>query len=305
MKQSTAASLPGVANVQVDDELAGGAPQSEAPLTNVSPGVGQGTPQRRESGGTQVLAPAEPGDGGIGSESSQEVGNPSRKAQRTSDVVTLDADARFQRRDVGGPIQPGNTRARDARPAFERRKNSKPVPSKPGAKSRHLEVAIQSGLEFLRLQQSDNGGWSFHNFPAAQDGSLQDEIAQVHADTAATGLTLMSFLGAGYDHFDYGGEYTQEVQAGLDYLVKNQKDNGDLYVPQDAISNRSAALYSHAIATMALCEAYGMTHDPKLKLPAQKRCSTSSILSMRTAVDGGILLKVHPIYPSLAGCLSH
>ncbi|NIP84241.1 MAG: hypothetical protein GTO03_01225, partial [Planctomycetales bacterium] len=184
-------------------------------------------------------------------------------------VVTLTTDARFQQRDVGGPLPTGDTRARDPQAAFEQRKQTRGGQTEPGARPRHLEVAIRSGLEFLRLQQSDNGSWSFHNFPAVRE--MPDEgTAQIHADTAATGLALMCFLGAGYDHFDFGGQYAGEVQLAVDFLIENQQEDGNLYVDQDTVSSKSAALYSHAIATMALCEAYGMTRDPRLKGPARQ-----------------------------------
>ena len=58
--------------------------------------------------------------------------------------------------------------------------------------------------------------------------------------------------------------------AGLRFLIENQRQNGDLYLPMDEESNRSSWLYSHGIAALALCEAYGMTQDPALKDPAQR-----------------------------------
>ena len=43
-----------------------------------------------------------------------------------------------------------------------------------------------------------------------------------------------------------------------------------MFVALSDDSNRSVWLYSHALAAIALCEAYGMTQDPELRVPAQR-----------------------------------
>ena len=90
----------------------------------------------------------------------------------------------------------------------------------------------------------------------------------LRSDTAATGLALLAFQGAGYHH--RSTKYGQRVKAAIDFLVQNQQENGDLYVPMDESSDAVCGLYSHSIAALALCEAYGMTQDPELKEPAQR-----------------------------------
>jgi hypothetical protein len=60
------------------------------------------------------------------------------------------------------------------------------------------------------------------------------------------------------------------VRSGLDNLLKTQKTDGDLFVPLDDASSRSVWLYSHSLAAIAICEAYGMTQDPALEKPAQR-----------------------------------
>jgi hypothetical protein len=129
------------------------------------------------------------------------------------------------------------------------------------------EDAIEAGLEFLARRQSVDGRWSLHEYP----GRPRNEAASaraIHSDTAATGLALLSFLGAAYDH--YGDEYQHVVGQGIKWLVSVQQADGGLYVSHDRRSDNSAIVYSHAIATIALCEAYGMTGDSSLREPAQK-----------------------------------
>jgi hypothetical protein len=106
-----------------------------------------------------------------------------------------------------------------------------------------------------------------HNYGQGRRG-YERETSQLRSDTAATGLALLAFFGAGYDHYD--DDYAEQIRNGLQYLLKIQKPDGDLFLPMDAESNKSVWLYSHGIATIALCEAYGMTGDPDLQEPAQK-----------------------------------
>ncbi len=86
------------------------------------------------------------------------------------------------------------------------------------------------------------------------------------SDSAATGLALLAFLGAGYTHQE--GPYRTQVEAGLQWLLANQKPDGDLWGYTQGSAN--TWLYSHAIAAIALCEAYGMTRDAGLRQPAER-----------------------------------
>ena len=82
------------------------------------------------------------------------------------------------------------------------------------------------------------------------------------------GLALLAFQGAGFNHKDF--QYSNRLQQAVNWLVRNQQADGDLYVPSNASSNQFCHLYSHGIAALALTEAYGMTQDPDLREPAQR-----------------------------------
>ena len=81
-------------------------------------------------------------------------------------------------------------------------------------------------------------------------------------------MALLAFQGAGYTHLKH--QYADTVSRGLSYLITRQRTSGDLYVRENELSDRNVALYSHGIASLALCEAYGMTQDPELREPAQQ-----------------------------------
>ena len=79
----------------------------------------------------------------------------------------------------------------------------------------------------------------------------------------ATGLALLPYLAAGQTHRS-GGKYTKNLSDGLTFL-KN-----DLNVSTGRFAHGSPQyMYGHAISTMALCEAYGMTKDRGLLQHAQ------------------------------------
>jgi len=120
-------------------------------------------------------------------------------------------------------------------------------------------AAIRRGLAWLAKAQMEDGHWDLRRFRHTG----KRKFADTNSITAATGLGLLPFLGDGQTHFE--GRYKDTVDRGLRWLVDHQKDNGDLFTGGEG----NAHMYSHAIAAIALCEAYGLTRDEALKSPAQ------------------------------------
>ena len=76
---------------------------------------------------------------------------------------------------------------------------------------------------------------------------------------AATAFGLLPFLGGGFTHKN-ASKYTKNVEDGLRFLILRQNRDGEFH----------PLMYSHALATMAVCEAYGLTNDVALRGPAQR-----------------------------------
>jgi len=127
------------------------------------------------------------------------------------------------------------------------------------------ESAVASALKWLAAHQLPDGGWSFdHNLCPGCGGKCRNAGELAEARNAATGLALLAFLGAGQTHKE--GKYKSQVKAGLYYLVshaKIDKNGASLY-------EKGGRMYSHGICSIALCEAYAMTHDKGLYAPTQK-----------------------------------
>lgn len=128
------------------------------------------------------------------------------------------------------------------------------------------EIAVAMGLRWLAKHQNSDGSWSLDRFNHAGECREQCFDNGVPSETAGTGLALLPFLGAGYTH-RIDCEYKSEVQKGLDWLIANQADDGGL-MGEPVFGN--TGMYAHGQAAMALCEAYALTHDSKLRIPAQK-----------------------------------
>ncbi len=71
----------------------------------------------------------------------------------------------------------------------------------------------------------------------------------------------MPLLGAGKTHkAAKGNDYDKPVEKALLYLIRKQDRK---------TGNFGGGMYAHGLATIAMCEAYGLTQDPALRRPAQ------------------------------------
>ena len=136
------------------------------------------------------------------------------------------------------------------------------------------ELAIERGLQFLAKHQRADGSWNLGDF---------GQPVRMQSNTAATALALLTFQGAGYTHRQF--KYESVCKGALTSLIENQKANGDLYQKADSVSDANAWLYSHAIASLALCEAYGMTQDETIRSSAQR--AIDFLVASQDPIGGG------------------
>ncbi|MGH7140561.1 MAG: hypothetical protein ACREHD_32910, partial [Pirellulales bacterium] len=139
------------------------------------------------------------------------------------------------------------------------------------------EDAVSRGLRWLQAHQHADGSWRFDLKLAPCEGRCSDSGSEVSA-SGATGLALLAFLGRGETHLE--GDYQQNVQRGLYFLTSQM-----LITSQGGDLRASGNMYSHGIASIALCEAYAMTHDKALEPYAQK--AIDFIISAQDQRGGG------------------
>ncbi len=133
----------------------------------------------------------------------------------------------------------------------------------PGGAGGRVNEAITAGLEWLRKHQDEDGRWDaagFMKHDKEGDPCTGPGLA-VH-DVGITGLALLAFLGEG--NTLKLGTYRQQVRKGVKWLLEQQGENGLI-----GTTASQAFAYSHAIATVALCEAYGLSEHRPYKVHAQ------------------------------------
>jgi len=155
-----------------------------------------------------------------------------------------------------------------------------------GGGTTQSELAVEQSLNWLARHQHRDGYWSFDH----RDGECQGQCDQpgnlLTGVKGATGLALLPFLGAG--HTPRQGKHERVVRRGIDALVAMIEPT-----PQGGSLFDGGEMYSHGIASMALCEAYAMTGDRSLRAPAQ--AALAFICNAQDPKGGG--WRYHPRQP--------
>lgn len=105
------------------------------------------------------------------------------------------------------------------------------------------EAAVARGLRWLVINQTAEGTWT-----------------GCGNDVAGAAFGLLPLLGSGHTHkAGPKNPYDKPILKALQYLMKKQNKKGDF----------GAGMYAQGLATIAMCEAYGLSQDPLLRRPAQ------------------------------------
>ena len=124
--------------------------------------------------------------------------------------------------------------------------------------TRQSEEAVDLALKWLAEHQLYDGSWSYHHHVAPScQGQCPDPGQIPEARIAATAMGVLPFLGAGQTN--QLGQYQRTVAAGLNYLMRRM----ELQPQGGKLSEKGGRMYSHGLATIALCEAYAMQVDPR------------------------------------------
>jgi hypothetical protein len=147
----------------------------------------------------------------------------------------------------------------------------------PGGRPHGNRVA--AALEWLKDHQNREGYWSAttfsddstrvnaektYNIEFVGIGDPNGDKGWEHTtDVGLTGLAVLAFVGAGYDHRE--GEYRNTVRTAVNWLRRVQTTDGCFGAKED-----DHYVYNHAICAMAMAEVYGLSGDALLKGVAER-----------------------------------
>lgn len=130
---------------------------------------------------------------------------------------------------------------------------------KPTSNDDLVRKAVDLGLAHIASIQQPNGSWindvgyklgvGMHAYRISPNGDDKPHIG-------VTALCCMAFMANG--HTVDRGEYQKNVREGLKFILASMDSFGQ-------IRAHGSRMYSHAFATMFLCEVYGMTGDIRIK----------------------------------------
>ena len=110
--------------------------------------------------------------------------------------------------------------------------------------------------------QGSEGNWSFDKYKDQCKDASCTGAGSATADAGATAMALLCYLGAGQTH-QTKGPYRRNIEQALIWLVRHQEQDG--FLAKGCIS----PMYSHGVATTALCEEFALSGDHNVHDAAQ------------------------------------
>ncbi|MDO5552268.1 MAG: terpene cyclase/mutase family protein [Planctomycetia bacterium] len=161
------------------------------------------------------------------------------------------------------------------------------LPGREGDTTDKSEKAVEAGLAWLARHQLPDGSWAFDLAEKdinGRPGECQGQCPNITATSTeraavlkhlhpsrmvATAFAILPFLGAGYTHTgqEPGNIYQRNIAKGLEYLKYNAISTANGTDFRSGLIRHG--MYIQGIVTLALCEAFEMTHDETLKPYAQ------------------------------------
>jgi len=124
---------------------------------------------------------------------------------------------------------------------------------------------VERALRWLAAHQDADGRWDSDGFMKHDDGAFTICSGPGNAthDVGVTGLALLAFLGE--NQTMRSGKYKDTVRRAVKWLRDQQQENGLFGSPTS-----HDFIYDHAIASYAMCEAYGLSKYKLLRDCAQR-----------------------------------
>lgn len=129
----------------------------------------------------------------------------------------------------------------------------------PSADDVAVKNAVELGLAHIASLQQDDGSWINDigfKLGAGMGAYKVTPMGDDQPHVGVTALCCMAFMANG--HTVDRGEYQGNVRRGLRFILANMDSFGQ-------VKANGSRMYSHAFATLFLCEVYGMTGDMRTK----------------------------------------
>ena len=151
-------------------------------------------------------------------------------------------------------------------------------------------TAVADGLRMLSIMQRADGSWGVEIVPDKWEQWQTKDFQWLKVSVSS--LALLAFLGEGDtwltdEKTGARSLYADRIQRGIAWLMKQQDAESGRFGPSADNTDRSMynhLLYNHGLATLAMCEAAGLSGDGVVRESAQK--AVNLILKTQTR-DGG------------------